>query len=609
MNIIYSILIIFLVLISNIFCSNLKRNLDTIYSLDLNRSNWVYNSTNGLYYQIGVVYCTNPVNTTYQSMAIYVPEEYLVCSKNSEKYTCSIYPRGERGSYNATNAPIVMPVNTPGYASMKAPTSYSYDTVSNYTSRGIIYVYAGCRGRYEGGESYTAGGPWPVTDLKSAIRYLRYNSKLIPGDLNKIYTFGMSGGGAQSCLIGITGNSALFNDYLNANGAAMTDSDGKEIKDNVKGSQCWCPITNLDIADSGYEWNMGQYFSNGTRSSGTFTKKLSDDLTQKYVEYVNNIKLKDPNGNTLTLTGTNTGSYYDYLKTILEESLNNFITDTSFPYTPATTSEFPRGPEGGNFPQRNLETYNTIEDYIQSLNSDKTWINYDSSTKKASISSVGDFVTHCKYSSKSVGAFDDLNRTQAENKVFGIDGTTYAKHFDEIMANLLSSNKDSYSQLKNWDDSYVNDYTNDLNAQDRVSKTIKERVNMYNPMYYISDYYDGYRKSTVADYFRINTGVFQTDTGNVVEMNLYLALLNYGKNVDFTTVWEQKHIKAERNGGENVAERNFISWINKIEGVSDEDYDDNDRVEFKGLKDVFRNYSKNIKLNILFFAMYLIMLL
>jgi len=92
-------------------------------------------------------------------------------------------------------------------------------------------------------------------------------------------------------------------------------------------------------------------------------------------------------------------------------------------------------------------------------------------------------------------------------------------------------------------------------------------------------------------------------------MNLYLALLNYGKNVDFTTVWEQKHIKAERNGGENVAERNFISWINKIEGVSDEDYDDNDRVEFKGLKDVFRNYSKNIKLNILLFTMYLIMLL
>jgi hypothetical protein len=40
-----------------------------------------------------------------------------------------------------------------------------------------------------------------VVDLKTAIRYVRYNKKLIPWDKDKIYTFGMSGGGAQSCLI------------------------------------------------------------------------------------------------------------------------------------------------------------------------------------------------------------------------------------------------------------------------------------------------------------------------------------------------------------------------------------------------------------------------
>ena len=89
---------------------------------------------------------------------------------------------------------------------MKAPTSYNYKTVGNFISQGIIYIYAGCRGRYEGGESYIAGAPWPITDLKSAIRFLRYNDKLIPGDLERIYSFGMSGGGAQSCLMGITGN-------------------------------------------------------------------------------------------------------------------------------------------------------------------------------------------------------------------------------------------------------------------------------------------------------------------------------------------------------------------------------------------------------------------
>jgi len=34
---------------------------------------------------------------------------------------------------------------------------------------------------------------------------------------------------------------------------------------------------------------MGQYFSTGTRASGTFTKTLSDDLINKYVDYKNNI--------------------------------------------------------------------------------------------------------------------------------------------------------------------------------------------------------------------------------------------------------------------------------------------------------------------------------
>ena len=90
--------------------------------------------------------------------------------------------------------------------------------MSSFLEKGIIYIYAGCRGRYEGSEtsdSYYMGAPWGVTDLKAAIRFLRYNSDLIPGDLNRFYTFGHSGGGAQSCLMGVTGNSDLYNDYLN----------------------------------------------------------------------------------------------------------------------------------------------------------------------------------------------------------------------------------------------------------------------------------------------------------------------------------------------------------------------------------------------------------
>ena len=584
MSRINSILIIYLLLFSQIDSSPIKRKLD--YSLVLDTSNWSYDSTNNVYYQIGVAYCTNPASTTYETLGIYVPGEYMTCTKGTSTYTCSINSSGSKGSYKATNAPFVMPVNTSGYSAMKAPTSYSYSTVSSFLAKGIIYIYAGCRGRFEGGESYYAGAPWGVTDLKAAIRFLRYNSDSLPGDLNRFYTFGHSGGGAQSCLMGITGNSDLFNDYLNDIGAAMQDSSGNTIKDNIKGSQCWCPITNLDTADAAYEWNMGQYFSTNTRASGTFTKALSNDLISEFVTYINALKLKDPDGNELTLTSTNAGTYYDYLKSVIEESLNNFISDTSFPYTPSGNSEG-GNPGGGNFnpgeggaggtppdfPGSNLrclDTYNTADDYISSLNSDKEWITKDSSGNYK-ISSVEDFVTHCKSASKSVGAFDDLSKSQAENKLFGIDGTTYAKHFDSIMAKLLINNADTYSSLSNWDSNYPTDYTNDLSVTNYLGKTIEERAKMYNPMYYLHSYYAGYKTSDVADYFRINSGITQSDTSNVVEMNLFLALNNYGKNVKFTTVWEQGHTEAERSGS---ATDNFISWIAEIEGVSDSSSED-----------------------------------
>ena len=588
--------------------------MDSKYSLDLDNSNWSYDSENGVYYQIGIIYCTKPVNTYYQSMAIYIPKEYLTCKETSTsgKFKCEINSSGKKGGYTTSTAPIVMPVETPGYSAMRPPTSYSYDTVSAYIEKGIIFVYAGCRGRYEGEEDYISGAPWPITDLKSAIRYLRYNKNKLPGDTDKIYTFGMSGGGAQSCLMGVTGNSALYIKYLEANGAAMKDAQGNDLKDNVKGSQCWCPITNLDTANAAYEWNIGQYYSINTRADDTFTKLLSNDLTSEFVKYINAIKLKNPKGNELTLTNTNEGSYYDYLKSIIEESLNNFLSDTKFPWTRSNKKEFPRGMNGGFFPfgpgghgpmgpglhgpmgpgvhgpmghgghgpmghgghgprgpmglVLEEATYNTINDYINYLNSDNKWVIYDSNTNRATITNVGDFIKKFKLATKDVCAFDDLNRAQGENQVFGTkpESGQYAKHFDKITYDLLNTNSEKYSSKSDWKANYPNDYLNDFKERDSQGNNIEYRLNMYNPMYYLSNYYEGYKTSDVADYFRINTGIFQSDTGNVVEINLYLALLNYGKNVSFTTVWEQQHVKAERAGDSDT---NFIDWIAEIENV------------------------------------------
>ena len=578
-----------------------KRRLD-LDLLDFNKTNWTLDKDNGVFYQIGLAYCRNITNISYQSLGIYVPKEYLSCNLSGSTYDCEINSSGKKGSYTSLNAPIVLPVETPGYAAMAAPTSYSYSTISEFITKGIIYVYAGCRGRYDNNMNFISGAPWPVTDLKSAIRYVRYNKKLIPGDKDKIYTFGMSGGGAQSCLMGITGNSQLFTPYLKENGAALRDSDGNTIKDNVKGSQCWCPITNLDTADAAYEWNIGQYCSTDTRTDGTFTKLLSDDLANEFFNYINEIKLKDPFGNVLSLIDINKGSYYDYLKNVIEESLNNFLTDTEFPYTQTESSEYPRnaddmggsiggigggerlggdlegtilvpggemggitgtgGGQGSNSGSQSSKTYHNIYEYITAKNNGTNWIIYNNNTKKATITSIADFIINCKSPSKDVGAFDDLNRNQGENKLFGTRPEEKTKHFDQIMYNILIRNQNKYKGKTNWNSTYPDAYLNDLKETDKMGKNITSRVNMYNPLYYLTKYYDGYKKSDVADYFRINTGLFQSDTGNAVELNLYLALLNYGKNVKFTTVWEQKHVEAERTGNSTS---NFISWIEEIE--------------------------------------------
>ena len=152
-------------------------------------------------------------------MGLYVPEEYLICTQSDSLYDCEINISGKKGNYTMSNAPIVMPVETPGYASMKAPTEYKFSDVEAYINAGIIFAYAGCRGRYSGKETFIAGAPFCKVDLKSAIRYLRYNKDDLPGNTDKIYTQGMSGGGAQSCLMGVTGNSDLYTKYLEQNGA------------------------------------------------------------------------------------------------------------------------------------------------------------------------------------------------------------------------------------------------------------------------------------------------------------------------------------------------------------------------------------------------------
>lgn len=521
---------------------------------------------------------------------------------------------GTVGNYTAETAPIVIPVDTPGYAAMAALTGY-VSGVSSYTDAGFVYIYAGCRGR-------DAGAPAGVTDLKAAIRYIRYNGDIIPGSNERIFSFGMSGGGAQSALLGATGDSELYTPYLQAIGAV------EGVSDAVAGSMCWCPITNLDYASEAYEWNLGITRTDLTEDM----QALSDAMAEQYALYINELGLQDENGAVLLLTVSDdgiyqAGSYYDYLKGIIETSLNNFLQDTSFPYTAASGGRGGnfggfggfggKGFDGGgfdggeiNFPgkdgnadfengeipgdnmgefgghggmgtkdmddnngelppltdngdgkdyyamdgiERNdttggislSGTYETVQDYIDALNEQTEWVMYDSDTNTASITSIADFVCALKTASKNLGAFDALDETQGENILFG-DGDGEGDHFDTVMAKLLA------------DSDYGEAFAEDLLRTDVLGNSVENRVNMYTPLYYLSDYYEGYGTSNVAAYWRIRSGINQSDTALSTEVNLALALKNYGVNVDFETVWGQAHVEAERTGDSTA---NFIEWV------------------------------------------------
>lgn len=603
---------------TSLFGSNTDYNVNTTEltnKLSIDMSNWGYDADNDVYYQIGLVYCTDPETTDYESLAIYVPGDYFDGKENSNgTYTCAVNTENSVGNYTASNAPIVMPINTAGYSAHSAPTSYNANEAKDYLDAGYVYVDAGCRGR-DNGENYSGGAPWGVSDLKAAVLYLKFNGDELPGDTERIFSFGHSGGGAQSAVLGASGDSELYIPYLESIGAALVDKNGNKLSDSICGAMCWCPITSLDYADEAYEWTMGQYSNSGTRSNESWTGALSDDLAREYASYINELKLKGSDGQTLTLEESDngiyaSGSYYDYMMSVVETSLNNFLNDTTFPYTPssdgmsggAPSGGVPSGDSGsapsggvpsdsgsapsgdvpsdsGSAPSEDLSesndmgsdsssssdsssgTYETAQDYINSLNSDEKWIEYDNSTNTAKITSLEAFVNHCKSPSKDVGAFDDLSRSQAENNLFGNDESD-SLHFDSVMAKLLENNSDKYSKYSDYGSSYASDYSSDLSKLDKLNKSIEYRSNMYNPMYYLCDYYEGAGSSQVAKYWRINSGIEQGDTSFTVETNLALALEQIGSvdNVDFNTVWGQGHTQAERSGSANT---NFINWINE----------------------------------------------
>ncbi|MFD5626516.1 subtype B tannase [Streptomyces sp. NPDC127072] len=248
---------------------------------------------------------------------------------------------------------------------------------------GYVVVEPGARGRTlkDSDGTYYGTAPAAIVDLKAAVRYVRANKGVIPGDTDRIVSTGTSAGGALSALLGASGDSPIYAEYLKELGAA-------DASDAIFATGAWCPITDLEHADGAYEFNWG---TNTLSTGKQVDQTVSKALQSQFAEYQASLKLRGLN-RFGSLTARN---YDDYMvETYLQPSATRYLTDLS---------------------DSARATYLAANTFI-------TW-----SGGKATFT-WADFLTHVGARKKGTPAFDAFDLSAGENNEFGKD-TTEARHF------------------------------------------------------------------------------------------------------------------------------------------------------------------------------------
>ncbi len=323
-----------------------------------------------------IPYVTNPVDKDYESLDVSVPIKV------------------DGVAVDATNAPILFAIGVGGYMSsdnVGSGMGGSGGGDSRASIRkglalaaGYVVVSPGCRGRDNKAAdgTYYGKAPAAIVDLKAAVRYLRHNDAMMPGNADWIVSAGVSAGGALSALLGASGNSLMYDAYLKEIGAA-------EEGDDIYASACFCPIMDLDHADMAYEWMYGPL----PARSGPVDQELSKQLKYAFAGYQASLNLNGKNGFG-AITADNYAAYL--LQFYLIPSANEYL--------------------GGLSEERRKE-YLAKNPWI-------TWVD------NGAAFAFADYVAHVGRM-KGLPAFDDFAMKQPEPGLFGSKAAD-ARHFTDF---------------------------------------------------------------------------------------------------------------------------------------------------------------------------------
>ena len=492
-------------------------------------------SEDGSYYSAKVVYAANVVSEAHQFMNVYVPAAYL--------------EKGECCGYTADTAPIVLLNDCMGWNS-----SMPGGVNPQYIAAGFVFISCGARSRDLGA---LGKAPTAVVDLKSAVRMLRLNADLIPGDEERIVSIGTSGGGQMSSILGASGNMEEYYSYLYENGAAGISKleDGtyvSTIDDDIFAAQCYCPITDLANGDLAYAWmrsGAGDTGFVGMFGGGAEFDELQLTLQARmadaYCDYVNRLGLVNADGEPLSADGVTSGSYYQQILDNISASFNTFVEKQTFPYSIVL----------GFGPMATTITYNTMDELMATYSNTEAWLvqNADGSY---SITDLAAFIKGTNLvRNKNIPGYDPMDRSE-ENNAFGTADQTavhYSASTAAVMAEMLKDESlkdliaEEYAAI-------FNDYITEANDPYVLNQTY-----LMNSTQILLDTASGKQDADFAAHWRIRSGTADEHASFSVGYNLSLAAGMAGADVDYTLVWGMVH-----GDGEGATTGTFVEWVNEI---------------------------------------------
>jgi hypothetical protein len=362
-----------------------------------------------------ILYLTKPVDKEYQSLDVKVPVSvngsnvdathapilfvvsvggYMAASNYRKGGPPSAFGGpgsgpGEPGGPGGPNGPFGGPTFPGAAGTFGGP-----EAIQNLAlAAGYVVVVPGARGRNNKAAdgTYYGKAPAAIVDLKAAVRYIRHNAGVLPGNQDWIVSSGCSAGGGLSALLGASGNSPLYDSYLKEIGAA-------EAKDNIFASGCGSPVTDLEHADLSYEWAFGASKWRG----GVIDAKVSWALKERFPAYEASLHLIGKNGFG-QITVDNLDAY------LVQEYL---------------------APSATNYLQSLSDAQRT--DYLAK----NSWLAWDGKTAKFTFAEyVAKHITRMK----AAPAFDNFNLRSPESNLFG-NRTTDARLYTNFSLQWTTGN-------------------------------------------------------------------------------------------------------------------------------------------------------------------------